>query len=404
MATNPVTQPPGGSQQSPAQQNAAARAAVLAASVNMTQRIFSSTFVPATAGNVLNIVPRNVGLIKGFYVKVSGSITAQGGSAATTATIFGTSNILSQIVFTDLNNYTRINTAGWHLGMVNSAKAHHPWGGVFTSSGYPVPYGNGFSVQSSSGLPTAAGAAVTFEQWYYVPLAYHSRDLRGAVYANVINATMNLQLTVNSNVVSAAATDPTLAIFAGGSGATGGTITSCNVTVYQEFLDQLPVGQNGVILPQQDLSTIYELKNTAVVGLTTGLDFPIPYTNFRSFLSTCAVFDNFGATVSAAGADINYWAIQSANFTNLMQVEPHFVALKARNKIFSDFPTVPTGNNIMSYYFDHRDKPINTVQYGNMELILNPGGTLGTAPVVLIGYEDMGLQNTIIPAGSLPGG
>ncbi len=401
MATNPPIQP-GGNQPSPAQVNAQARSAVLSASVNMIQKVFSSTFVPANSGNVLNIVPRNVGLIKGFYVKVVATVSAVGGAAAATVTPFGAANILSQIVFTDLNNYTRINTAGWHLNMVNSAKAHHPWGGVFASTGYPANYANGFNVQAAT-VPTAGGANGQIEMWYHVPLAYHARDLRGAVYANVINATMNLQLTLNSNPVAAAAADPTLAVYAGGAAATGGAITTATVTVYQEFLDQLPVGQNGVILPYQDLSTIYELKNTAVVGLTTGLDFPIPYTNFRSFLSTCAVFDNFGAAVATPGADVNYWAIQSANFTNMLQVEPHFIALKARNKIFSDFP-INAANNVAAYYFDHRDKPINTVQYGNMELILNPAGTLATNPVVLIGYEDMGLQNTIIPAGSFPGG
>ncbi|MDR3562360.1 MAG: hypothetical protein P4N59_13145 [Negativicutes bacterium] len=368
----------------------------------MTQKIFSSTFTPASAGNVLNIVPRNVGLIMGFWVKVTATVSAAGGSAAATLSPIGAANILSQIVFTDLNNYTRINTAGWHLNMVNSAKGHHPWGGVFTSTAYPSGYGNGFAVMSASN-PTAGGANGNIEMWYYVPLAYHSKDLRGAVYANVINATMNLQLTLNSNPVAAAGVDPTLAIYAGGTAATGGTVTTATVTVYQDFLDQLPVGKNGVILPMQDLSTIYELKNTALVGLTTGLDFPIPYTNFRSFLSTCAVFDNFGASVASPGADVNYWAIQSANFTNIMQIEPHLVALRARNKIMSDF-AISSAFNVAAYYFDHRDKPINTVQYGNMELILNPAGTLAANPVVLLGYEDMGLQNTIIPAGSLPGG
>lgn len=402
MATTPVTQPPGGNAASPAQVNMAARNAVLAASVNMVQKIFSSTFVPANAGNVLNIVPRNVGLIKGFYVKVVATVSASGGSAAATLSPFGAANILSQIVFTDLNNYTRINTAGWHLNMVNSAKSHHPWGGVFTSTGYPVQYANGMNAMAAT-VPTAGGSNGQIEMWFHVPLAYHSKDLRGAVYANVLNATMNLQLTLNANPVAAAAADPTLAVYAGGTAATGGTITTATVTVYQEFLDQLPVGKNGVILPMQDLSTIYELKNTAVVGLTSGLDFPVPYTNFRSFLSTCAIFDNFGASVSAPGGDVNYLAIQSANFTNILQVEPHFIALKARNKIFSDFPVAGT-NNITGYYLDHRDKPINTVQYGNMELILNPAGTLATNPVLLMGYEDMGLQNTIIPAGSLPGG
>jgi hypothetical protein len=359
----------------------------------MVQKIYSSTFNPATVGNVLNIVPRNVGLIKGFYVKVLFTVNATGAGTAT-LTPFGPSNVLSQVVFTDLNNYTRINTAGWHLGLVNTVKAHHPWAGSFTGTD-PVGYGNIFTPLIAPAT-FAAGTPTLCEFWYHVPLAYHSRDLRGGVYGNVINATMNLQLTLTSNVVSPAATaDSTLYIYSGGTGVTGGNLNPVTVTVYQEFLDQLPVGQQGVILPMQDLSTIYELKNTAVVGLTTGLDFPIPYTNFRSFLSTCFVYDNGGTLTN--GTDLNYIAIQSANFTNVLQVEPQLLAIWTRNKIFTDFP-------IGTYYLDHRAKPINTVQYGNIELILNPTGTVNAGATVLVGYEDMGLQNTIIPAGSLPGG
>lgn len=390
MATNPVTnQPP---PTSPAQDNMTARAAVLRSSIKMRQRIFSSTFVPSANGNVLNIVPRNVGMITGFWVKVAATVAATGSGTAT-PTGFNVANLLQQVVFNDLNNYVRINTAGWHLNMVNTARAHHPFGGSFNGDS-PIGYGNNYAPFVAPNI--TAGTPVQVEAWFHVPLAYNSRDLRGAVYANVINATMNLQLTLNSNVVApAGAADTTLYIYKGGTGVTGGSITSTSVTVYQEFLDQLPVGQKGVILPYQDLSTIYELKNTALTGLSSGLDFPIPYANFRSFLSTCFIYDNGG--VLTAGSDLNYIAIQSANFTNIMQVEPQFLAIMWRNKIFTDFPTG-------SYYIDHRDKPINTVQYGNIELLLNPAGSVSGSAVVLVGYEDMGLQNTIIPAGSLPGG
>jgi hypothetical protein len=49
---------------------------------------------------------------------------------------------------------------------------------------------------------------------YFIPLAYSSNDLRGAVYTNVVNATQNLQITINKTPF-VLATDPTNAVYSG---------------------------------------------------------------------------------------------------------------------------------------------------------------------------------------------
>jgi hypothetical protein len=373
------------------QSNAAARSLIIKSALPMTQKIFSQTLNPSNGGT-LNIVPRNVGLIRGFWVKVLATVT-NGAAVALTPTGFGPANILSQIVFYDLSNNMRINTTGWHMNVINTVKGRQVFGGAIATDS-PIGYGSVMKPIVAPNIAATNGATATVEMWYYIPLAYSNRDLRGAVYAGVLNATMNLQLTINPTPVALTSGDATLAVYQGGAGAAG-SITAATVTVYQDYLDQLPVGKNGsVILPYLDISAFYELKNTNLTGIAVGQDFPIPFSNFRDYMSTTVIFDN-GGTLNA-GSDVNYFALQSSNFTNIFNVEPHVISLKTRQTIQDDLP-------IGAYYFPSRAKPISTQQYGNMELIVN-ASTVNTNAVMLIGFESIGMKSSVIPAGSLPGG
>jgi hypothetical protein len=369
------------------QQNQLARAAINQASLPMTAQIFSQTVNPAN-NPTLNIAPRNVGLIRGFWVKVAGTIT-NNGNAAITPSNFNAANLLSNITLVDFNNQTRINAPGWYLDLINTLKFRAPYGGTIGNSS-PIRYGNNVPVIV---CPTtiAAGANAPVTMWYYVPCSYTKKDLRGAIFANVYNATMQISLTFNTNNVSVAdGADQGAAVF---TGAAGATFNSATVTVYQDYLDQLPTDANGnTILPIVDISTIYELKQTSLNGLTAGQDFAIPFSNFRSFLSTVLLFDN-GGTYNV-GSDVNYLALQSANTTNIFKIEPALNALWTRREIYNDMPPG-------TYYFDHRDKPLNTNQYGNLQLILNPS-VVNAGASILVGYEDFGLINTVSAAGSLP--
>lgn len=374
----------------PQQQNAMARMLIQTNSVPMTQQIYSQTVATPANGNVVNINPRNVGLIKGFWIQVTGTITNNdAGSAAVTPTNFSASNLLTQISFTDLNNNVRIQTTGWHLAFINSLKSRQPYGAAdtYASQDGPVGYGANWTV-STAPASIAKGATGTVIYWYYVPLAYSDSDYRGAVYANVVNATMQLSLTINI-VPSVASGDSTSAIYTGSAAV---TLTNVIVTVYQVYMDQIPMIQGQPLLPLMDLSTIYELKNTAFTALVAGQDFPMQYANFRDFLSTIVVY--FNGTTRGIGADINFFALQSANFTNLWKISPALSALKTRGHLGTDLP-------VGCYYFGSREKPIATVQYGNMELILNPI-TAAAGSYALVGYEDFALVNTIGGAGSLP--
>ena len=410
-------------QPSLSQINAQARAAVLARSLDRMQIIYSQTIAtPGTANNVIQIAPQNVGLVKGFLVEISGTVTNTGAATPAndaTLTDFGVANVLSQVIFNDLQNYTRIQTAGWHLALMDSVKRRRPFGAALAlaanggilpaEAAFPLGYGDNWNVITApTVLAGAAGgpgvSSGPFRMMYWVPLSYADNDLRGAVYMNVVNATAQLQLTLNPAPsvagVAATGTDTTLAMYSGVAAPV--TFSNVTVTVFQSYLDQLPMGKNGPILPPLDLSTIYELKNTQLIGMVQATDFPIPYPNFRDFMSTFVIFDNVGGTPVGAGptrsfgTDLNYWTLQSANLTNLWKVPPEVVALKSRNHIGMDFPAG-------TYYFDSRNRPISTVQYGNLNLIMNPSVVCNPGAVALIGFEDLGLVNTLTGAGSLPG-
>jgi hypothetical protein len=371
----------------PRQINLQARQAVLDYAINMWQPVAQGTLAGVVPGQVVNVPVRNVGLIKRFVLELNFNVV-QGAAETQTQTPLGIANTISQFVFTDLSNQTRVNTTGWHMHLLATARRQMAFGAAFTNDS-PVALGNNFGVIKA---PASVTTTQPCRMFYEIPIAYSDYDLRGSIFANVVNATMNLQFVVNPNFFLATGADPTLGAYRS-STAQLGNITNFSYTLYQNYLDQLPVGKNGVILPQLDMSTAYLLNNSVVTGLAVNQDNPIPYANFRDFYSTMAIYDNGGLN---AGTDINNWSIQSANYTNIMKLDPFMASLLTREIISDDFPPG-------AYYFDHRAKPISTIQYGNMQLIANLSSVAGGTSQILVAYEAMAMINMITQAGSLYG-
>ena len=380
-------------QQQMQQQNFLARQAVIANSIKMKQQIFSQA-VDTTSQTVVNVTGnsiRNVGLLLGFVVEVSGAVNT-GNTGTATRTPFGAANMVTQFQYNDLSNYTRIQIPGWYMALLNSVRQGYGYGGVYANN-LPMGYGVNYDVFDGPATIAVSQTAVPIKMKYYVPIAYSSTDLRGAIWMSTVSATSNLQITLNASPGSNAG-NPINYIYTGNNGTVwNGPVT---VTVYQVYLDQVPRDQNGnPILPVQDLNTVYDLKQTTFTTPTSGQDFPMAYSNFRAFLSTTAVFDN-GGTYNV-GSDVNYWSLASANFTNIWKVTPQIAALDARQVIMTDFPAG-------TYFFESRDIPINTINFGNMELNLNAAGTVSASARVLVGYEAFSLVSQLVGASSLAGG
>jgi hypothetical protein len=393
-------------QMSPAQQkqaamariaadNAAARSAILSSAYPYLQSILSTVFQPAVQ-NVFQFPTQNVGLIKGFLIRLTAQIfNPSAGSSVLTLTPLGPANLVQSFLFSDLQNYQRINTSGWHIAMLDSLKQGRPFLSS-TPSDSPMGFGSNWPViKAPATIPVNTTA--TIYMYYYVPLSYSDSDLTGAVYGNVVNATMQMQITLATaaQAVVANTGDPTLAIYQGAGAVAGVTLTNVTVQVYQSYLDQLPVGQDGrVILPSLDLNTIYELKNTAVTSLIAGQDFYIPYSNFRHFMSTMVIYDNqLNGVYPAAGTDINFWSLRTANATDLRKADPYTWVSYVRRKLLTDAP-------LPVYITDTREKPIFTTTSGNMALVMNPS-LVNAGASLFIGWEMLANVNNLNNATSL---
>lgn len=365
--------------------NDQARAFVLANSREMFQQVAGNTLVGTVPGQVVNIPLRNVGLVKRLLLKISGSV-AQGAAETQSLTQYGLANICSNINVTDLSNYQRINTAGWHLTNLATLRRQGAYGACFLNDS-PVNYSSTFQVNN---VPAQITTVKTFNFYYELPMAYSDTDLRGAIYSAVVNATWNLQFTINANFFVATAADATLAVFQS-STAQLGALTNLAYAVFQIYLDQLPFAGPNPILPLFDLATGYLISNTNQAALTINQDFTVQYPNFRQILSTMFIYDNGG--VLNAGTDIAYIGIQAANLVFILKADPFTIALKLRNTIGDDFPKG-------SYCIETRMQPINTTAYGNMQLVINPSVVNANANV-LMGYEMLGIINQVANASSL---
>jgi hypothetical protein len=403
--------------QAAAQANASARAAVLGNSIEALALIYSQSGILPATQNVVNITPRNVGLIRGFYVHVATAFTTGITTTLTRSTI-GPANLLQLVTFNDLSNQQRINCQGWYLPLLDTQRRRNQSFSSELATGVPASAASGADTPlgmsanftsnfATSGTNTpimscpasvAPSTAATIDMWYYVPLSYTDRDLRGAIYAGVVNSVMNLQVTFNAQSFQVASTaDPSLAVFQSSGAVNAITGQTWSVEVYQDFLDQLPFSNQGPILPFQDLSWSYLLNTTFFTAMSVGQDYPLPFPNFRNIQSVTVAYDNGGAL--NGGTDINYLSLQSANYTNIFKVSPAMAAILTRNILHVDMPKG-------FYYFDFRRKPLSTVQYGNLNLVINPSTvttTLG-APQFLVAFEQLAMQNQVVGAGSLAGG
>lgn len=346
-------------------------------------------------GNVPNGVPiqrniplRNVGLTTKLYMQISFTL-AQAAAETLTLTNFGPSNIISNFTFADYSNYQRINTTGWHMDALATARAKMPFASAYTTSN-PVKTGSNYNLKSA---PASITTAQTVYMIYEIPFAYSETNLQGAILSQVLNGNAYLTFTINPQIVVPSTGNPVQAVYQSSTPGNVGTITNFQYSIYQEYYDQLPQNSGGqYLLPAMDLQYVYGIYNTDVSGLATNSDNPYSFVNYRQYMSLFSIYDNAG--VLNAGTDMNRFKLLSANMLPIFDLTPPMVKLFERKIIGDDFP-------VGSYYFDFRNKPISTAQNGNMQMIFNPSVVTGSGSVFHLGLEYLGLLNQIAQAGSV---
>lgn len=344
-------------------------------------------------GSVITLNPRMVGLIKRFILRFTATVTA-GATSQQNLTKLGLANLVSNVTLYDLGNNQRINTTGWHLTAVASAKRRAVFGAAYTTD-TPLGYGNNNNRVMYAPASIAANGTTEIDFQLEIPLVKNDTDLRGAIYANVTNANMQIQVTLNPNMFVTSTQDPTLAVYQS-AGSDKATLSNVSVQLYQNYLDQLPGGGAAQFLPQLDIGTAYLLNQSSSTLPIQGQDNTAPFLNARSFESATFIYDNNG-TLNVNGSDLNYVQLQSANFTNIMNVDGKMLSLMERNILGDDFPAG-------MHYFDFRARPIDTNQYGNMQLVINPSNVGGSGAVIYYGWEGFGIIGLVNQGGSIPSG
>ncbi len=375
------------------QQRDMARNAILAVAQNMVQTIQSATIAnPGNQNNNITVNLRPIGLLKRLWVECTATVQNNDATNDISLTPWGPAQLISNFTFNDLSNNVRINDAGWHLHQVATAKRSRPYGSAYLTDS-PVQYGNNNAVISAPTTIAKGGGTGTIKMLYEVPITYSDVDFRGGIWLSVTGNTATLNMTVNPNPSAlnfAQGGDPWASMY---QGSTNAAITSITYTVVQNYLDQLPRDNTGnVVLPVLDISTVYLLNQVVPpLAISAGQDVPVPYSNFRDFMSTTVIFDNGGALNT--GSDVNYWALQTANFVDMINVDPNMLALWSRNMLMDDMPPG-------SYYFSHRHRPINVRQFGNQYLVLN-AKTVNANAKLIVGYEMFAQANLVAQAGAL---
>jgi len=390
-------------QMSPQQQNAMVRQVILrggvignmffAPAVDMWQQL--NPILPASVGpgSVITIQLRNVGLVKRLVVEFAANVTA-GATSVQNLTALGLANFISNVTFIDLGNNTRINSTGWHLNLVSSVKRRRVFCAAVASD---TP--NGYGIVNNRVMyapPTiAANASTPIRFMLEIPFVKNNHDLRGAIFADVTNAVMQVQITLSPQMFVSATADPTLAMYQSG-GSDLASLSAVTVQCNQNYLDQLPRNPQTAapILPALDIGTAYLLNNTASGLPVVNQDNGFAFVNARSYESVALIYDNNG-TLNINGTDMNYLQVTSANFTQILRYDGMMAITNERDILGADFPRA-------TRYLDFRHRPVNTDQYGNMQVIFNPSSVLGSAATILFGWEAYGVIGQVNQGGSLP--
>ena len=381
--------------------NMAARQAILRGAIKKKQIIYTFTGDPSTVNYLFSVngnFIRMAGLLTKFIVEVSATFTALA-SNTVAETQIGRMNLISNAQFTDLQNNQRHNCSGAQLALIASRKRRKPYGASFNASQSFAGNNVGSSTNNhplSTFTALTSGATGSANVVYEVPVSIDERDLTGAIFLGVYGAQLNLQLQLNPTPFAAAG-DSTFNVGFGSTATFAAKqYTTVTITVYQEYYDQLPQNNGAFVLPPLDISTVYQLTYTNYTNISAGQDYYIPYANYRKYLSQSVIYNNSGADggLSNTGVDVSYWALVAANFTQIFKVSPIEQWRVMREMFGTDMY-----NGL--YVFDTAEKPIDTQNYGNLQLDLN-AITAGGSAYAYTMSEFIAYQNQIAQAPSLP--
>lgn len=364
-------------------QNQALRAALLQSAPRM--RKFLGAFGAGAAGAGLGATTRvklfNVGVTTKLVLDVFVNIDI--GTAIAVPSTKAPFNLINRVKLTDYDGTDRINCSGFQLWMLQCVRNQTP-----------VGYNNESqtAVLTSPLVPTAVGANAPFRFQIEVPLAYNpANDLRGALLTQTavgeawLSIDWNTLLYTNGNADAVYSGAPTSTVIINA----GNTIT---VNVYQEYLLPQAIG-NQVPLPALDLLTVYEVAGAlrSADNIAVGAEKLFNYPNVRSVIGAYFNYINNGL-FNPATTDISKFRL-IANGNNVLR------EYAAVDKLFDQRRwLIADGDLRAGAYFEcHRDKPIETALFGNVQYGITPLLVSGANTNFEVAFESFYTKGSMLP-------
>jgi hypothetical protein len=370
------------SAQSAMQQNMALRQALLATAPRMRKSLgnFSQNGAP---GGTTRVKLFNVGITTRLLLDVTVNYTV--GTAPAILSPKAPWNVIQKVKLTDYDGTDRINASGYQLWVLNSIRA----------GGQPYGYNNtsAASVLPAPSAPVAVGAQTANFQ-IEVPLAFQpTSDLRGALLTQTAVGEAYLNIDWNSLMYANANAD---AVF-NGAPTTTVTNTTISVNVFQEYLLPQQIG-NTVPLPTLDLMTVYEFAGSlkSADNIAAGQEKLFNYPNVRSVIGFYTNFVNNGV-MNAAPTDLAKLRLIANGNNVLREYNPTDKLFEQRiTASMSGF--APMSDLRAGTYFElHRDKPIETALFGNVQYGITPQAANGGNQYFEVGFESFYTKGSTLP-------
>lgn len=367
-----------------AQGNAMMRQALLATAPRMRKNVLT---VNATNGTTSRIKLFNVGVVTKLQLYITAAVTI--GTATATPSAKAPWNLISRLRVTDYDGTDRINISGFQLFILNCVRQRAIFG-YHNTPAVPAAFVNPV-------VPTAVGNG-TISFFIDIPLAFdvdnpviQLQDLRGAILAQTAVGEMYLSIDWITSLYANGDVD---SLYSGGGTTTvvGNPVSNfITCTMWQEYLLPQAIGANGELpLPQIDLMTVYELNGNlrSSDNLAVSTEKLMSYPNVRSVIG--AYFNYVQAATMTQGKINGLRLIANGNNILIDHTEVSQL-LYQRNFMLADADTVAG-----AYWRSHREKPIETALFGNVQMGITPN-TVGANPYVEVCYESFYTKGAALP-------
>jgi len=362
------------------QQNAALRNVLLGSAPMMRKNLgsFGGSGGNGVLGGTTRVKLFNVGVTTRILLDVNMAYDVV--TAAMVATEKNPWNAISRIKLTDFDGTDRVNCSGYQLWVWNCVRRRQYYGYNNTSAtavlASPTP----------GALTVGTNRSLNF--MIEIPLAFDPRsDLRGSLLTQTAVGEAYINIDWNSVGVSASANDD--AIFTSATGTLANVVFTVNV--FQEYL--LPQAINGQVpMPTLDLLTVYEFAGAvrSADNISAGQEKLINYPNVRSVIGIYVNFIN-NSILNAATTDITRIRM-IVNGNNVIR------EYNARDKLFEQRIYMVDSSDLRkgTYFEEHRQKPIETALFGNVQLGITPSTVSGTANMEF-GFESFYTKGSTLP-------